>query len=389
MAPRLWDPDRVLQITEPGRNDMFCVGRARRRFNARCSWKINDPEYPKVCSILDRMATQEPDTVSIEQLERLARLSLCKDYHQDQQDEVVEGWQERIENAVKDYMRFRKLEKRNMLLEAQIEKMRAEGQGWLSLLGGVDDSTDEIFSLLKSRLDALSNQNKEKLALSSQLSSTQTDLERARLSLAYSRQLNAELEELVSNLRAQLGELEHQFSRQGQATEDLEEGKLVLSNQLTNTKRDLEQAQLDLAETHSTIQDLRASTSSSQARLNELQTHVDRAQDENSSLAAQHTSLSQALLRSQLELADSHKTNIDLSVAAAEVPQLRRHISELEAQLSAGWLGLFKRGVVAAGKSISTWVTRVTDAFAKWRQSRSDGPDEIEHGSSEAEELII
>lgn len=147
MAPQIWDPYRILNITARDSNMMHCVGHVDRHDGARCRWKIPSNNFAEVCSILDKMATIPPNEVTAKTLLQLGRLSLCEDYHQYQKNRILDEWDEKVEAATKDYKRCEELKTRCNELIADKEKLLAllkekvkQGDGEAS-----DDSEAETY----------------------------------------------------------------------------------------------------------------------------------------------------------------------------------------------------------------------------------------------------
>jgi hypothetical protein len=79
MAPQIWNPDKTLNINAWD-NEMFCVGVAVSRGNARCRRRISGERHSKVCLIPDEMGRRPPTEISGSKLlSRLAKLSLCEE----------------------------------------------------------------------------------------------------------------------------------------------------------------------------------------------------------------------------------------------------------------------------------------------------------------------
>jgi hypothetical protein len=63
MAPQTWNPDQTLNINALDKYEMFCVGVAVSRGNARCRWRITGDRHGTVCSILEEMGTKPPTKI--------------------------------------------------------------------------------------------------------------------------------------------------------------------------------------------------------------------------------------------------------------------------------------------------------------------------------------
>ncbi len=125
MAPHLWDPYRVLNITHRDDEWMHCVGHVDRHRGARCRCEISEENYEKVRDILDQMEAKPPGEVS-KLLLRLARRSLCERYHSNQQTRVLKEWEEAVQVAEAGYLKTKLLKQRNTKLSFEVEELRAQ-----------------------------------------------------------------------------------------------------------------------------------------------------------------------------------------------------------------------------------------------------------------------
>ncbi|KAK5655096.1 hypothetical protein OQA88_5995 [Cercophora sp. LCS_1] len=93
MTNTYWDPGNLLQITDPDNPvEIRCVGRAQSRFDARCRWTLDEPDRLAIRSRLGAMAASPPSKVASKDLESLAKLCLCHQYHYDQWKSVSRRW---------------------------------------------------------------------------------------------------------------------------------------------------------------------------------------------------------------------------------------------------------------------------------------------------------
>lgn len=67
MSTAIWDPNTLLQITDPAGRGMFCVGLARPHFNSqcgsRCRLDVPCARYMAILSMLDAISTKLPHDV--------------------------------------------------------------------------------------------------------------------------------------------------------------------------------------------------------------------------------------------------------------------------------------------------------------------------------------
>ncbi|KAK4693174.1 hypothetical protein P7C71_g4176, partial [Lecanoromycetidae sp. Uapishka_2] len=92
-----WDASVVLK-TDPDAPGFTCVGYAPSQ-GRRCHNRIAAANRQEASKLLDRISRRNPSSSRIEDLlESLAPLLLCKRYHQNQADFMVQKWNERIED---------------------------------------------------------------------------------------------------------------------------------------------------------------------------------------------------------------------------------------------------------------------------------------------------
>src|SRR4051794_10235055 len=78
-----WDPAQLLQIEGYNSDAQIqCIGRAARKHGTRCRWTCgDDDDLLRIYDIMDSMARRRPWEVTRQDLTRLARLCLCREYH--------------------------------------------------------------------------------------------------------------------------------------------------------------------------------------------------------------------------------------------------------------------------------------------------------------------
>lgn len=96
MSSRIWDPYSVLNIVDRNNNSASCVGKTR--FNKRCRWDISDANIQEIRMILDEREKKRPKYAK-NHLRKLAELSLCNDYHRGQASQVMDVWEDAIDDA--------------------------------------------------------------------------------------------------------------------------------------------------------------------------------------------------------------------------------------------------------------------------------------------------
>jgi hypothetical protein len=122
--PINWGLRRILGVN-PG--DRTCVGYAPSK-NRRCTKPINRHDWPAACRLLDQMDRLEDLRDAIEDLEELAGLLLCNEWHNSlsrpqhsQVDKMYRKWK----GIVEEYVRLREQEDR--AAERQAQRLR-EGE---------------------------------------------------------------------------------------------------------------------------------------------------------------------------------------------------------------------------------------------------------------------
>ncbi|KAI9885712.1 MAG: hypothetical protein M1823_002477 [Watsoniomyces obsoletus] len=220
--PTIWRPYRVLEhMTEPGRYEMFCVGRAAGSRNARCRWTIEGATYTQVVSILNEMATRLPNNVA-DLLPGLARLSLCEGFHQGQQYGTVARWTTLVREKAEEL-------EETLLLGEQNGQLRSE-------LASVHE-----------RLETMLQENSEVSSIETGLRSQLKAEQEARIHFENESNQNTE------NLHAELGHVQAQFTAERQRTErqaeelrTLQEQNTALSSQLSSNQALLKRRQFEL-----------------------------------------------------------------------------------------------------------------------------------------------
>ncbi|KAF2440110.1 hypothetical protein P171DRAFT_435915 [Karstenula rhodostoma CBS 690.94] len=95
-TPPLWDPQTVLKIDNMGR----CAGWARTR-GRNCAMTIAYHNQQNADCLMKALSTKQPDPIALENdLYRLAGFVLCRRWHQNQADDLVDKWSARIERFV-------------------------------------------------------------------------------------------------------------------------------------------------------------------------------------------------------------------------------------------------------------------------------------------------
>jgi hypothetical protein len=109
----LWDAYFALRITTRDSREMFCTGYTTTHGNSRCRLKITGEYFDNVLDILNEMSMLPLDGTCNQLfsslLHRLARTSLCLDYHRRQEADRVEEWRVFINKTAKSYQIIERL----------------------------------------------------------------------------------------------------------------------------------------------------------------------------------------------------------------------------------------------------------------------------------------
>ena len=94
---KLWDPVTALDIINPSRGALTCVGYAPSQ-GRRCRNPINQANRASAFRLLESLSCIDSSTVEIiEKLRELARLTLCLWYHQNQNHNIVQTWSRQMD----------------------------------------------------------------------------------------------------------------------------------------------------------------------------------------------------------------------------------------------------------------------------------------------------
>jgi chromosome segregation ATPase len=387
MAPQIWNPDKTLNINAWDNNEMFCVGVAVSRGNARCRWRISGERHDKVCLILDEMGRRPPREISGSKLlSRLAKLSLCVEQHRRQEPDVLERWEDMIEDVAEQYEEIEELKRTNRQLETKLAKERQERKQLERLLAekSADDGMKEL-SILKSearasdlllQIEELDRELAESRALAEHLTVQEAGFSRR---LAESRRISAQHQRDHEVTAKQVDELQSQLSAQRQILEQL--------------IRDLGEAETDRTSLLAQIESLRAQSAAESQSLRQVKGSLDEAETiqaallkekENlqslltaecqtssqsekkaASLVTELASVRETLERTQLDLTQSRKVNEEQAAtdaasraaATAEITRLLERIRQLEEQSRFSFLNAFVGRIMRLVEHVALWAT--------------------------------
>jgi flagellar biosynthesis GTPase FlhF len=97
---KIWDPIETLNIINPDRGCLTCVGYAP-SCRRRCRNPVNAGNRTSAFAVLDEMAYLEPESDKVyDLLYELAGYTLCLSYHQNQVGSMAKKWERQIEDTV-------------------------------------------------------------------------------------------------------------------------------------------------------------------------------------------------------------------------------------------------------------------------------------------------
>jgi chromosome segregation ATPase len=328
MAPQLWDPYRILNITARDSNMMHCVGHVDRHDGARCRWRIPSNNFAEVCSILDKMAVTPPDEVTDKILSRLARLSLCEDYHQNQKNRILDEWDEKVDAATKVYKRLEKLKTRCSELIADKEKLLALLKE--KVKQGNSEASDD--SEAEARVEDISER------LGQQLSSERRAFEIYKKDAEAVQKGHAALETILRSKLAEADQVSAQqlkdLKRLMRIEADLVKGKGILESRLDMERKGTELIVKQMGELRedlsAKIEDLQAQLSTERQNLHKLKETTSEAMTQKDLVAQEAESLRSQLTNERRNAQDQHR---ELKTARGQEAAIREELSN-ERQLS-------------------------------------------------------
>ncbi|OQV03722.1 hypothetical protein CLAIMM_08736 [Cladophialophora immunda] len=108
MAAYVWNADATFRITDAFRGGVICIGRAAKKYSARCAWKIDDKSPPDAAAareLLRVMSAKPPDAVTSAKIQKLAGHCLCN-IHKGQMDQAIRDLRSYLAVAVQAYEQY-------------------------------------------------------------------------------------------------------------------------------------------------------------------------------------------------------------------------------------------------------------------------------------------
>lgn len=339
-APYVWDPDRVLQITDLGRQEMICIGRAARRFNSRCAWTIEEPERSEASSLLRSMARKLPTEVRRKELRHLARLCLCHEAHQHQKVEASIELESRLEYACDDYEQFE-------TLQMQSEALRAEVQ---------NETANIISARIRVTTLVLENSEFEKREQGLKIQLTDMDQRLGRQTTTI-----AELRESGSRLQRTSDHLEQVLQEERLTMAGLEKSRTDLERQVTELGRQMSHQKSVMDEVEASKADLQGQLLKVHQQLNEQTTAVEHMAGENRTLKDQHSTAVAGLGTSGLKIAHM---KFELQSVQSINADLQRQLNEAVLLLNNTWQTRLRNWLQACQSSFTKAFTRLYHILA-------------------------
>ncbi len=270
MAPREWNAYVTLNITSRDSDSMTCVGNTR--YGNRCRWGIEGRSYRKIRGILDAMEEQPPNK-AVKSLEKLAYLSLCEEYHQNQADNMVENWKSAVFEAGKEYEEGMGLRKKNQALqkklvqeEAKTEELEEKIQDLQARIGNKKELREQAAKI--DRLEAqLVNERTNLTSATTRLKiALKTKEEQEDKAERYRRSLLKSKNDLV-NLEGEKTDLSHKLALQ---KEELNTATRVSDDKFIEYERSLSQKDETIKETTAAFNDLRVEVTDLNSQLRQM-----------------------------------------------------------------------------------------------------------------------
>ncbi|RAK86489.1 hypothetical protein BO79DRAFT_210307 [Aspergillus costaricaensis CBS 115574] len=354
MTTTLWDPDRILQITKgPHDQGMFCLGRARSRYDSRCRWDIPYSDYQIIRETLSQLARKLPHEISDDELKDIAERGLC-DYHCGQVHEVVSGWHDTLASLQNLYWPYKERKGTRhplyQVLHDEIKKSSGFPQP------GEDSKYSELieagnlveagklydFRVLQTRLEnTLDNcwaQREENVRLRVEAMSREQDC--------------AHLQELLGEVKAELSDVQGNNSMLTCTISDLQGARDLKMRQLTEITAELSDVRGNNNSLKDANEEMRKEVYDKQKQLNDITAELSNVRCANERIRNINEEMRKEIngkqeqiesITSQLAsvLADLDSTTKELSVACEMKGQVQNdlhaaleEISNLQAQLT-------------------------------------------------------
>ncbi|GLB03096.1 hypothetical protein AtubIFM57258_007670 [Aspergillus tubingensis] len=401
MATTLWDPDRILQVTKgPSKQGMFCLGRARSRYDSRCRWDIPYSDYQIIQETLSQLARKLPHEISDDELKEIAERGLC-DYHCGQVHEVVSGWHDTLVSLQNLYSPYKDPgETRNTVFEAPQAAVKRSRD----LLPPEEDSSAEDVSVYfgghmhepselveaKKQRDLQTTREKDLeicLALLKERLALCEENDRLR------EQNCAHLQELLGEVKAELSDVQGNNSILTCTISDLQGACNLKTRQLTEITAELSNVRGNNSSLKDAYEEMRKEADDKHKRLNnitaelsnvrraserfrnineEMRKEINGKQEQIETITSQFASVSADLdiTTKELSVACEMKGRVqnDLHAALEEISNLQAQLTEIQVQQSTTIWCKIKR-----------WTREKASCLSRhrWRRGIRDNEEEV------------
>jgi chromosome segregation ATPase len=323
MAETYWDPANLLQIADSyAALDIQCVGHAKSRHNARCRGFMSGADASAVLAKVKKLAAIPPGKVTQQELEELAKLCLCRDYHFSQWYQVAQRWKPTLAMAVKHHER---LVKGSPAPDKQLENLLQERRKCFEVIGVNEDDAD-LPTKLSAHLRGKANARPSSDATVSQL---QSDLAAARATLSASEERVREVEDELH--RGKLKETELSGERLA-ATWRIEESRKSERTRLAEMLAMLETANSDRGRLEAMVNVLKDDLENVNRSLDDEKTKTTELQEANDALERRLTEATKTTTRADRLLGEEKAKASRARALEKEKQDLERRLSKANAE---------------------------------------------------------
>ncbi|EAW20819.1 uncharacterized protein NFIA_113490 [Aspergillus fischeri NRRL 181] len=353
MSTAVWDPDAILQITDPSGRGMLCVGLARPHspsgLRGRCRCDLPPARYRDILSILDTLSRTPPQYVTNRELRSIARLGLCK-WHTHQVDEVVANWED-ILGCVESISGTHEGQREEIIQD--LKELQKEIDECRRLLLVKEDCEDALSVLLRRHLNRNARLKKELVESQATCARLQKELARVKDQDQKNCRLSAENSRLSTLLKRAEEEQERYKNQATNLTAECEKLRMQnaelqadvnsrkdkykdLQDKEQSATRELIAASTELQEAQSVNQGLENDKKALQSEINVLKHEVNKLNDNNTSISSQLARTAASLQTVTKELSAACQANLELRTRIGQLstPVWYRLIQWIKQKLS-------------------------------------------------------
>lgn len=323
MAETCWDPASLLQIADSySVVEIQCVGHAKSRHNARCRSFMSGADASTILAKVKKLAALPPSKVTQQDLEDLAKLCLCRDYHFSQWYQVAQRWKPTLAMAAKHHDR---LSKGSSTADKQLEKLLQERQKCLEVIGVEDDDAD-----LPTKLSAhLRGKPGAKSSNDVTVSRLQADLAAARATISASEERVREVETELD--RGKLKETESSGEHLAAAWR-IEESRKSERARLAEMLAMLETANSDRGRLETVVNALKDDLGNANRSLEEERANTAELEEAKDDLERRLAEATKANTRNERSLAEEKAKASKAKALEKEKQDLERRLSKANAE---------------------------------------------------------